>query len=75
MQTNVNCQNIVTDENVCTEPKYFYTPSEVARMIYVSRSTAYREIRRLNSELEKKGFAVVSGKVPVKYFHERFYCT
>ncbi len=74
MQTNLSYQNTMQDENVCVEPKYFYTASEVARMLYVSRSTAYREIRKLNSELEKKGFVTVSGKIPVKFFHERFYC-
>ena len=74
MQTNVNCQNIMTDENVCMEPKYFYTASEVARMLYVSRSKAYREIRKLNEELGQLGYSTISGKVPVKFFHERFYC-
>ena len=73
MQTNLSCNNTVTEETR-VEPKYFYTATEVAKMLYVSRSTAYREIRRLNSELEQLGFNTVSGKVPVKFFHERFYC-
>ena len=73
MQNNISYNNTLKDET-CTEHKYFYTASEVARMLYVSRSTAYREIRKLNSELEKKGFVTVSGKIPVKFFHERFYC-
>ena len=73
MQTNLSCNNTVTEETR-VEPKYFYTATEVAKMLYVSRSTAYREIRRLNSELEQLGFVTVSGKIPVKFFHERFYC-
>ena len=69
MQTN----NTVTEETH-VEPKYFYTAAEVARMLYVSNSTAYREIRRLNAELSALGYSTISGKIPVKFFHERFYC-
>ena len=41
--------------------------------IGVSRSTAYRIIKRLNQELENKGYITVSGKVSKKYFADRFY--
>lgn len=47
--------------------------SEVAEELGVSVPYAYKIVRQLNEELEKKGFLTVSGKVSRKYFHERFY--
>lgn len=46
---------------------------EVMRLTGRGESWAYRLIRMLNSELEEKGFLTISGKVPEKYFRERFY--
>ena len=43
------------------------------RLLGVSRSTAYRIIKRLNSELEKAGKLTVAGKVSAKYFYENTY--
>lgn len=45
----------------------FLTADQVAEAIGVSRSTAYRIIKRLNQELENKGYITVSGKVSKKY--------
>lgn len=73
MQNNVS-NSTLTGEHTCSEAKLFYTASDLERMLYISRSTAYREIRKLNAELEKKGYVTISGKIPVKFFHERFYC-
>ena len=39
----------------------------------VSRSTAYRIIRRLNAELDKAGKITVAGKVSARYFYENTY--
>lgn len=49
----------------------FLTADQVAEAIGVSRSTAYRIIKRLNQELEN--YITVSGKVSKKYFADRFY--
>ena len=38
-----------------------------------SRSAAYKLMRQINSELEKKGYIVIRGKVSRKYFEERIY--
>lgn len=54
--------------------KVFYTADDVAELLTISRPTAYRIIRRLNDELAKKGFIIISGRVPKKYFDEKFYC-
>lgn len=46
---------------------------DVKARLGVKNSKAYEIIRKLNSELERKGFLTVRGKVPEKYFFERFY--
>ena len=53
--------------------KLFISEKEVAKELEVSDSFAYRLIRQLNDELEKKGFVVVKGKISRKYFEERVY--
>lgn len=52
----------------------FYTVEDVINILNVSRSTAYREIKKLNDELKKKGYITICGKVPIKFFRERWYC-
>ncbi len=46
---------------------------DVMKILHVSDGKAYSIIRQLNSELKQKGFIVVAGRVPRKYFNERFY--
>ena len=53
--------------------KLFISEKEVEKELEVSDSFAYRLIRQLNDELEKKGFVVVKGKISRKYFEERVY--
>ncbi len=53
--------------------KMYVTAEEVAELLGVSRGYAYKIIRGLNGELKEKGFRVISGKVPAKYFQEKFY--
>lgn len=57
-----------------TNSKLFYTADDIAGLLTISRPTAYRIIRNLNDELAKKGFIIISGRVPKKYFDEKFYC-
>ena len=51
----------------------YYTASEVQEMLGVSRGKAYQVVRGLNEELEAKGFIVIDGKIPKKFFDEHFY--
>ena len=46
---------------------------EVMQILGISRSAAYKLMRQINSELEKKGYIVIRGKVSRKYFEERIY--
>ena len=57
-----------------TETRVFYNADDISSILSVSRPTAYRIIKRLNDELLKSGFIVVSGRVPKKFFDEKFYC-
>ena len=53
--------------------KRFLTATDVAELLDVSRSTAYRIIKRLNDELNKAGKLTVAGQVSAKYFYENTY--
>ncbi|MFI3326371.1 MAG: helix-turn-helix domain-containing protein [Clostridia bacterium] len=55
------------------EKSKFITPTEVATELGVSKSFAYKLVRRLNEELQGKGFLTVSGKVSRMFFEEKFY--
>ena len=49
----------------------FMRVEEVAEELGVSASYAYKLIRKLNAELEKKGIITIAGRVNRKYFTER----
>lgn len=50
-----------------------YNAQEVAQILGVSESSAYKIIQKLNMELKEKGFITIRGKVPKKYLEERIY--
>lgn len=50
-----------------------YDSKELAELIGVSQSMAYKLIRQMNAELTKKGFLTVRGKVPKAYARKRFF--
>lgn len=62
--------------NLCrrkdTIMKELLTVHDVISELGVSRSSAYKIIRALNEELQEKGYLVVSGKVPRRYFLARY---
>lgn len=51
----------------------FICVEEVAQELSVSKPYAYKLIKRLNDELEEKGFITISGRVNRQYFNERLY--
>ena len=51
--------------------KNFLTVEEVAEIMRVSESYAYKVMTQLNKELKEMGFWTVSGRVNSKYFYER----
>lgn len=46
---------------------------DVAAVLEVSESSAYKIIRQLNSELSERGFITVPGKISKAYFETRCY--
>ncbi|MCR4599378.1 MAG: helix-turn-helix domain-containing protein [Acetatifactor sp.] len=53
--------------------KIYLTAEEVAKILGISKGHSYKLIRKMNKELEAKGFLFVAGKIPVAYFEERYY--
>ena len=56
-----------------TENKLYITANELSSILQVSQGHAYKLIRKLNKELEEKGYITIAGKLPRKYVDERFY--
>lgn len=56
---------------VQAEPQKFMRVGEVAALLGVSTSRAYKIMRQLNKELEAKGKITTSGRVSRKYLLER----
>lgn len=53
--------------------KLYYTASDIAEMLGVSKGTAYGIIRKLNAELAQTNYIVVQGRVSKAYFDEKWY--
>ena len=53
--------------------RLYYTADEVAKMIWVGKTSAYAVIKKLNKELASRGYIVVSGKVTKAYFDEKYF--
>ena len=51
----------------------FMKADEVQELLGVSRSEAYRIMKKLNDDLKGKGFIVLSGRVSRKYLEEMIY--
>ncbi|ERT56232.1 sugar-specific transcriptional regulator TrmB [Peptoniphilus koenoeneniae] len=45
---------------------------EVKELLNVKEGKAYQIMKRLNKELEEKGFITIQGRVPIDYLKERF---
>ena len=54
--------------------KRFYNVIDVMELLGVKEAKAYRVMQELNKELKAKGYITISGKVPVKYFDQKYYC-
>ena len=51
----------------------FMKVEEVAEILGISKSYAYKIVQKLNDELKEKGFLTISGRVNKKYFMARVY--
>lgn len=55
------------------EQNMFMGVEEVRSILKISRSAAYKIIRNLNLELEKKGYITIKGRISREYFKGKFY--
>ena len=53
--------------------KSYYDVYDVIKLLGVSKSKAYAVMREMNDYLEEQGYLVISGKVPARYFNEKWY--
>jgi len=53
--------------------KVYYSATDLAEMLDVSKATSYKIIRQLNDELKSLGYIVLQGKVPKAYFEQKWY--
>lgn len=53
--------------------KYMMNANDVMEELGVSRTKAYQILRKLNSELESEGYAVLAGKIPRPFWEKKFY--
>lgn len=51
----------------------YYKSDDIAKILHVSKSKAYKIMRQLNKELEDKGYLTVRGRVSKKFFKEKYY--
>ena len=49
----------------------FLTVTEVAQLLHISRSHAYKVIHRLNQELKAQGVLTIAGRISRNYLLER----
>lgn len=49
------------------------TVKDIQEILDVSKSTAYRLIKEMNTNLKKQNKIIIPGKISKKYFEEKFY--
>ena len=49
----------------------FMRVDDVAQELGVSKSYAYKIVRKLNAELKERGYLIVSGRISKKFFMEK----
>lgn len=52
----------------------FYRVEDIKSILGVSESKAYKIIQQLNRELKAAGYIIIAGRIPIKYFKEKYYC-
>lgn len=56
-----------------TSQKIYYDAKTIADMLGCSIGFSYKLIREMNKTLSEQGYITIAGKVPVKYFKEKYY--
>ena len=50
---------------------YYLTADDVAKALKISKSFAYKVIRKMNAELQEQGFFTMAGKVNKQFFLDK----
>lgn len=50
---------------------YYMTVDEVAQALRISKSFAYKVIRKMNAELKEQGFFTIASKVNKQFFLDK----
>lgn len=56
-----------------TTEKIYLDADEIVELLGVSKGFAYKIIRELNKELRSRNYIVIAGRVPKKFFQEKYY--
>jgi hypothetical protein len=51
----------------------FIRVDEIVSELQISKPYAYKLMREMNVELQKKGFITIAGRVSRQYYEEKFY--
>lgn len=62
---------MANNQNTVIEKPKFLQAEEVASILGVSTTTAYRIIKKLNQELKEQGFVIIPGKISKRYFEQK----
>ena len=68
--SHINHKPTQTKEDHTTN-KAFITVAEVAEILSISKSYAYKIVHRLNEELKAKGYLTIAGRINRNYFLEK----
>ena len=61
------------ENNMNTKEKIYLTATDIAEMLGCSIGFSYKLIRGMNKSLSEQGYITIAGKIPVKYFKEKYY--
>ena len=50
-----------------------YTAQDLQEMLGISRALAYKILKKMNTDLEARGFLVIPGRIPKAYFADHYY--
>ena len=53
--------------------RMYYTAQDLQEMLGISRALAYKILKKMNDDLEARGFLVIPGRIPKAYFAEHYY--
>ncbi|WP_243447578.1 transcriptional regulator [Clostridium tetani] len=64
----------MSNEKIKEMKSSFYKVNDIKEILGISESKAYKVIQQLNRELKEMGYITIAGRVPIKYFKEKYYC-